>query len=176
MIVRSDILIATRDLFVAALAASAVAPSVAPVVVYSPQGLPAGEPPWPFVTLREEALGPDGAASSERLTASVTSPTSGVRVWSRVSVAVRAYAPDPSGLWRDVMGYARSSAGGVYLARAGLAIRDYGTPIIVRDELDAAGARLRGDWTLILSGAPARYDYGAARLSRVSVEIDDDGN
>lgn len=170
-IARAPMLVQARGLFVAMFDAMGQIPASAPALIYSPQALPATEPPWPFIALRQDSAGADGAADSERLTAAPSGPTSGVRTWTRVDIGIRAYAPDPAGLWRDLKGFARSSAGTVYIARAGFAVRNFGTVIVVRDEMDAAGARLRGDWTLTLAAPPSLYDYGAARLSRVQMQV-----
>lgn len=137
-------------------------------IVYLPQAVPAGPPAWPFTTLRLDTLESDGLRDIE------VRPYGGnhgqVATWERGTVAVSVYCADPAYVWRAVRMWDRSSRGGVWCSRRKLTIRGISALSVITDELDGAGARLRGDFEIVLARGQAPINIGIDELRTAAVE------
>lgn len=169
MITRHPLLLAARDFVEQAMLVFDFSPM--PGLLLSPQERPTSEPRWPFISLGMGTIAPDGLLDRERLVALPTAVPGSARSWERAEIRISAYAPSPASVWQALRAYGVSSKGSVYLARAGLTVRDYGQPVEFRDEMDGAGARVRGDWVLTVAGPATFIDLGADELTDVRIEL-----
>lgn len=167
-ITRHPLLVLARRYLLASL--DAYAPGHTMSLAYVPQEDPAGPPAWPFITLSLGTVSSDGIRGAERR------PYAGqpgqVATWSRAVVRVSVYAAEPSVAWTAARSYLLSSKGSVWTARQRVAVRDVTDLIIVTDELDGAGNRIRGDFDIVLAQGARPINIGADVITSVAVEVD----
>lgn len=135
---------------------------------FVPQRDPAGPPAWPFVTIGLDWVGPDGVFN----TLPAMHDAGQVVQWERAVIRVSVYDAQPSDLWRAARAYFVSSNGGVWVARKRAAVREITNIQIVTDELDGAGARLRGDFDLTIAAGHIPANIGIHEIGSVEMEFE----
>lgn len=169
MIQRDPLLTASRRYLVEAF--NAYYPDHGYTLIFVPQDAPAGAPLGPFVTLYQSNVEPDGILST--LDAKIGNDPGQVATFQRSAVQVTIYGGNPGAAYNAARAWHRSSRGGVWCARRKIVVRNISPLILTTDELNGAGARLRGDFTLTIAQGSALRNIGADAIKSVDLEVID---